>query len=381
MTGPLSLPPEDMRRLGYRVVDRIVEHLEQPRRAAAGAHRRRRSAARAPRRAAAGAAGRSRRRARRAVRRGAAVHPARRPPALLRAHRQPEQLRRRARRRGSPRASTSFTGSWTGGSGPATRRARRARLAARAVRAARRRRGGAHHAAARSPTSPGSPPRARPRPGRRVLLGPDARGRAAGAARARSRGRGCCESDARFRLDPRELRAAIAADRAAGRRPVCVVATAGTTSTGSVDPLDALADLCAEEDLWLHVDGAYGGAGRPVPGARPLLAGLERADSLVLDPHKWLFQPYEIGCLLVREPGAARAHVRARGRLPARRADRRGQLPQPLGAAHARGARAEAVAVDPGLRDGGVPRGGRPRDRAGRARRGAVASARRAGRS
>jgi glutamate/tyrosine decarboxylase-like PLP-dependent enzyme len=110
-------------------------------------------------------------------------------------------------------------------------------------------------------------------------------------------------SDAGFRLDPGELRAAIAADRAAGRRPVCVAATAGTTNTGAIDPLDALADVCAEEDLWLHVDGAYGAPAVLWPAARPLLAGLERADSLVLDPHKWLFQPYEIGCLLVREPG------------------------------------------------------------------------------
>jgi glutamate/tyrosine decarboxylase-like PLP-dependent enzyme len=110
-------------------------------------------------------------------------------------------------------------------------------------------------------------------------------------------------SDERFRMDVGALRAAIAADRATGRRPVCVVGSAGTTSTGSVDPLEELADLCAEEDLWLHVDGAYGASAVLWPGARPLLAGLERADSLVLDPHKWMFQPYEIGCLLVRQPG------------------------------------------------------------------------------
>jgi glutamate/tyrosine decarboxylase-like PLP-dependent enzyme len=111
------------------------------------------------------------------------------------------------------------------------------------------------------------------------------------------------ESDGEYRLDPRQVRSAIAADRAAGRRPVCVVASAGTTSSGSVDPIDALAELCADEGLWLHVDGAYGAPAVLWPPAQPLLAGLERADSLVLDPHKWLFQPYEIGCVLVREPG------------------------------------------------------------------------------
>jgi aromatic-L-amino-acid/L-tryptophan decarboxylase len=98
------------------------------------------------------------------------------------------------------------------------------------------------------------------------------------------------------RLDPGDLRAAIAAD---GRTPFCVVATAGTTSTGAVDPLAELAEVCREHGLWLHVDGAYG-APAVLCGA---LTGLEHADSLVLDPHKWLFQPYEIGCVLVREGG------------------------------------------------------------------------------
>jgi aromatic-L-amino-acid/L-tryptophan decarboxylase len=107
-------------------------------------------------------------------------------------------------------------------------------------------------------------------------------------------------SDCRLPVDA--LREAVAADRAAGRRPFCVVATAGTTSTGAVDPLPALADLCAHEELWLHVDGAYGAPAVLAPAGRATLAGLELADSLVLDPHKWLFQPYEIGCALVREP-------------------------------------------------------------------------------
>jgi aromatic-L-amino-acid/L-tryptophan decarboxylase len=102
-----------------------------------------------------------------------------------------------------------------------------------------------------------------------------------------------------FRLAPGAVRAAVEADAAAGRIPFCLVANAGTTSTGAVDPLAGLAALCDAHGLWLHVDGAYGGPA-VLCGA---LDGLEHADSLVLDPHKWLFQPYEIGCVLVREPG------------------------------------------------------------------------------
>ncbi|HWM11974.1 MAG TPA: aminotransferase class I/II-fold pyridoxal phosphate-dependent enzyme [Solirubrobacteraceae bacterium] len=97
------------------------------------------------------------------------------------------------------------------------------------------------------------------------------------------------------RLDPEAVRAAVARDRA----PFCLVATAGTTSTGAADPLPELAAVCREHGLWLHVDGAYG-APAALCGA---VQGLEHADSLVLDPHKWLFQPYEAGCALVREPG------------------------------------------------------------------------------
>jgi glutamate/tyrosine decarboxylase-like PLP-dependent enzyme len=108
-------------------------------------------------------------------------------------------------------------------------------------------------------------------------------------------------SDDRYRLPVEPLRAAIAADRAAGRRPFCVIASAGTTSTGAVDPLDALADLCEVEGLWLHADAAYGGAAVLCERGRAALAGIGRVDSLALDPHKWLFQPYEIGCALVRE--------------------------------------------------------------------------------
>ncbi len=108
-------------------------------------------------------------------------------------------------------------------------------------------------------------------------------------------------ADASFRLSPACLGAAVAADRAAGRRPFLVVANAGTTNTGAVDPLADLADLCAAEGLWLHADGAYGAAAVLAERGRELLAGLGRVDSLALDPHKWLFQPFEIGCVLVRD--------------------------------------------------------------------------------
>ncbi len=111
-------------------------------------------------------------------------------------------------------------------------------------------------------------------------------------------------SDARQRLLPGELAAAIAADRAAGRLPACVIATAGTTGTGAVDPLEELRRVCDSHGLWLHVDGAYGAGAMLSPRARGQLSGISRADSLTLDPHKWLFQPHEAGCLLVRD-GAA----------------------------------------------------------------------------
>ncbi|MGH7550160.1 MAG: pyridoxal phosphate-dependent decarboxylase family protein [Gemmatimonadota bacterium] len=107
--------------------------------------------------------------------------------------------------------------------------------------------------------------------------------------------------DAEYRLPIESLREIIASDRASGRRPFCVVANAGTTNTGAVDPLPELADLCAGEGLWLHADAAYGGPAVLCERGRRALAGLERADSLALDPHKWLFQPFEIGCVLVRE--------------------------------------------------------------------------------
>ena len=104
-----------------------------------------------------------------------------------------------------------------------------------------------------------------------------------------------------FRLDPGVLAAAVEADRAAGRTPIAVCADAGSTSTGTVDPLETIADYCDAEGIWLHVDAAHGGCAIITePGAR-LLRGIERADSVGIDPHKWLFQPYEAGCLLVKD--------------------------------------------------------------------------------
>ncbi|MFE7193012.1 pyridoxal phosphate-dependent decarboxylase family protein [Kitasatospora sp. NPDC057541] len=109
------------------------------------------------------------------------------------------------------------------------------------------------------------------------------------------------------RLDPADLRAAVARDRADGLLPFLVVASAGTVGTGAVDAFHPLADLCAEERLWLHVDGAYGAFGVLDPVIAHRYAGLERADSLALDPHKWLGVPVDCGCALVRDPEGLRA--------------------------------------------------------------------------
>jgi aromatic-L-amino-acid/L-tryptophan decarboxylase len=107
--------------------------------------------------------------------------------------------------------------------------------------------------------------------------------------------------DTEFRMDVPALRAAVAADRDRGVVPFCVCASAGTVSTGAIDPLEELAGLCAEERLWLHIDGAYGAVGVLDPAVARQYAGMERADSLALDPHKWLSVPVECGCALVRD--------------------------------------------------------------------------------
>ncbi len=108
-------------------------------------------------------------------------------------------------------------------------------------------------------------------------------------------------SDDKFRLPMEKVKQLIVKDREAGKIPFCIIANAGTTNTGAVDPLEELADLCQKENLWLHIDGAYGAAGIISNKGRHQLRGLERADSLSLDPHKWLFQAYEMGSVLVKD--------------------------------------------------------------------------------
>ena len=111
-------------------------------------------------------------------------------------------------------------------------------------------------------------------------------------------------SDDRFRLDMPALERRVAEDRAAGFTPVAVCANAGAASTGAIDPLPEMADYCEAEGIWLHVDAAYGGFAVVCDEGKALLRGIERTDSVGLDAHKWLFQPYEAGCLLVRDSRA-----------------------------------------------------------------------------
>jgi glutamate/tyrosine decarboxylase-like PLP-dependent enzyme len=116
--------------------------------------------------------------------------------------------------------------------------------------------------------------------------------------------------DERFRLLVDELRQAVTRDRASGLRPFCVIANAGTTSTGATDPLRELAAFCRAENLWLHVDGAYGAATALCERGKKILDGMEQADSLSLDPHKWLFQSVECGCVLARDAALLKATFR-----------------------------------------------------------------------
>ena len=110
------------------------------------------------------------------------------------------------------------------------------------------------------------------------------------------------KTDADLRMDIAALRTAIDADLAAGYRPIAVVGTAGTTGTGAIDPLASIADECAEYGIWFHIDAAYGGPAALTDRLRYLFDGIERADSLGFDPHKWLYTPHAGACLLVREP-------------------------------------------------------------------------------
>ncbi len=107
--------------------------------------------------------------------------------------------------------------------------------------------------------------------------------------------------DSHFRIEIPALESAISADLDAGLNPFCVIGNAGTTNTGAVDPLNELADIADAFDLWFHVDGAYGAFAAMDPDTRPLFEGMERADSLVVDPHKWLNIPYDAGCVLMHE--------------------------------------------------------------------------------
>ena len=171
---------------------------------------------------------------------------------------------------------------------------------------------------------------------RERLLGPDIRrgvlytssqahhsvsksARLAGIMRDRIR---ALPTDETFRLRVDALETAIARDRAEGLVPFFVASSAGTTNTGAVDPIDAIADVCAREGLWHHVDGAYGAFFHACPELRPMLAGLSRADSLTLDPHKGLFLPYGTGALLVRDGTALKAvHTSTADYLPDRGTD------------------------------------------------------------
>ncbi len=112
--------------------------------------------------------------------------------------------------------------------------------------------------------------------------------------------------NAEYQIDLNALEAAIAADRQAGHHPYCVIGNAGTVNTGAFDDLAALADLCQRENLWLHVDGAFGALAALAPELRSLVAGMERADSLAFDMHKWMYLPFEVGCALVRDEASHR---------------------------------------------------------------------------
>ena len=109
-----------------------------------------------------------------------------------------------------------------------------------------------------------------------------------------------------FTIDLNALEATLSADRAAGYRPICIIGSAGTVNTGAVDDLNALADLCEREELWFHVDGAIGAVAVLAENVKPKLLGIERADSLALDLHKWMHIPFEAGCVLVRHAEAHR---------------------------------------------------------------------------
>ena len=123
-------------------------------------------------------------------------------------------------------------------------------------------------------------------------------------------------ADAEFRMKPEALAAAIEKDIAAGRKPFCVVATLGTTASTSADPLEAILRIARQHNMWVHVDAAYGGPAALLPENRALFAGIEHADSMVLNPHKWLFTPFDLSILYTRRPEILRRSM-ALGEVPA----------------------------------------------------------------
>jgi aromatic-L-amino-acid decarboxylase len=114
------------------------------------------------------------------------------------------------------------------------------------------------------------------------------------------------DCDEAYRMRPDALRAAIAGDRERGMQPLAVVATVGTTSTTSIDPVRAIADVAREQSVWLHVDAAYAGTAALIPEFRPMLEGVELADSLVLNPHKWMFVPMDLSVLFLKDESIVR---------------------------------------------------------------------------
>jgi glutamate/tyrosine decarboxylase-like PLP-dependent enzyme len=113
--------------------------------------------------------------------------------------------------------------------------------------------------------------------------------------------------DSEYRIDAAALRELIAKDRALGLHPLCVIGNAGTVNIGATDDLRTLAQICREEDLWLHTDGAFGALAQWSERLRPVVAGLAEADSLAFDLHKWMYQPFTVACLLVRDGSALRS--------------------------------------------------------------------------
>jgi glutamate/tyrosine decarboxylase-like PLP-dependent enzyme len=113
--------------------------------------------------------------------------------------------------------------------------------------------------------------------------------------------------DDAYQIDVAALEAAVSADRAAGHLPFCVIGTAGTVNTGATDDLEWLARYCRAQHLWFHVDGAFGALARLSPALRPIVAGIEQADSVSFDLHKWMYLPFEVACVLVRDPAVHHA--------------------------------------------------------------------------